>query len=43
MGALLEIWRSGKARRGRISFMDLWPTSNAAAAAKIQQPCGLSS
>jgi len=37
---LLEIWRCSKARGGRISFMDLWPTSNAAAAAKIRNPAG---
>jgi len=37
---LLEIWRYSKARGGRISFVALWPTSNAAAAAKIRNPPG---
>ena len=35
-----EIWCCCKARGGRISFMDLRPTSNAAAAAKIGNPEG---
>ena len=42
-GALPEIWCCGKARGERISFMDLYATSNAAAAPKIEQPHGLSS
>jgi hypothetical protein len=40
MGALPEVWRCCKARGGRISFRDLRPTSNAAAAAKIGNPEG---
>src|SRR5579864_1621816 len=40
MGALPEIWRCCKARGRRISFMDLRPTSNAAAAPKIGNPEG---
>jgi len=40
MGALPEIWGCCEARGGRISFMDLRPTSNAAAAPKIGNPEG---
>jgi hypothetical protein len=38
---LLEVWCDGKARGERISFMDLRPTRNDAAASKIEQPSGL--
>ena len=40
MAALLELWSCNKARGGRISFLDLRPTSNVAAAQKIRNPSG---